>query len=788
MSSNDNNHPQQVKGVVENNTRVRDGGVINNGSNESQIINNQKSDEHILFASQQQQQQFYHHPQGAPQQYTMYPSGVTYSIDPSQAGTNQVAGLDYTMLQPQQIYQLPVYYSPETFHPQQGYEDPYQTSTSTQFQSIIGGQTAAGAGGGAAAPSQQHQQQQYHIQTAQYSGAGAEQQQQNYMQQQQQQENISQGIIYPKAANATMFDNTAAKYTADWVSRTTLIPSEMKVPPDQAAIDLISHDSKVITPKNWGDGSYVVTTSSAKPIASATVDHQPLLDQQLAQLDINTFPFVSSHLSQPQQQQHQQIQGGLGGGGYALNWPGTSQQQQQPQQQIYRDQNIRAYNTQGGPPKTQATSWADITKRGTNNNNNNNRPQYGGGGGGNNYQDQQRGTQSAQPVIIHSQIRHERSFTGPKTTFNQTGANNPGSFVRNVNRHSGNNFGNRGNMPRPNNNNNNNMGNRSGGGGPPRQQQQQSQNNFSSFSAPPPQQHQQQQQRGLPLPSLLAQHRTQNFPRNNFGGGGGQQRGQQGNTFGFTSFGGGQQHSHQQQMPEFNPGVPPPALPTQFRHQQQQPMPPMMPPPFPPPPFNMMNPQQQQQFFRAFISQVRPDAMMPPPGPYGFDQFGHRFFNPGYPFGPPSSIPPYGSQFNRYPNFAGRGQRRGGGRGGNRFQQPRRNYQDQSSKYYSNNTQNNQQQHQQTSSNQDSKSKSSPPLDSELADSVNRGVEFDRDETKTPEPKGDTETTGSPNEDNNKKDSPSKDDDEEEEDLVVEDVDGEVSPPPPTKNTTTVET
>uniref|UniRef100_A0A914Y7J7 Enamelin n=1 Tax=Panagrolaimus superbus TaxID=310955 RepID=A0A914Y7J7_9BILA len=755
MSSNDNN-PQQAKGIVDNiGTRVRDG-VINN---ESQIINShqQKSDENILFASQQQQ--FYHHPPqgGPPQQYTMYPSGVTYSIDPTQSGTNhQVGGIDYTMLQPQQIYQLPVYYSSETFHPQQGYEDPYQTSTSTQFQSIIGGTPA---GGGAAPPHQQ-----YHIQTAQYSGAGAEQQQ-NYMQQQQ--EN-SQGIIYPKVAgNATLFDNTAAKYTEDWVSRTTLIPSEMKVPPDQATIDLISHDSKVITPKNWGEGSYVVTTSSTKPIASATDQQQPLLDQQLAQLDINTFPFVSSHLSQPQQQL-QQLQGGLGGGGgYALNWPGTSQQPQQ-QQQMYRDQNIRGYNATGAPQKTQATSWADITKRGTNNNNiiNNGPPQHHqqqrpqfGGGGNNFHQDQQRGSQSAQPVIIHSQIRHERSFTGPKNILIK-----PVQII--LDHLSG--------MPRTNNN----MG-RGTGGGPPRQYSQ----NLSSFSAPP----QRQQQRGPPLPSLLAQHRTQNFPRNNFGAGGHhqqqQQRGQQGNNFGFTNFGGDlQQPQHHQQMPEFNPGVPPPSLPSQFR-QQQQPMPPMMPPPpFPPPPFNMMNPQQQQQFFRAFISQVRPDAMMPPPGPYGFDQFGQRFFNPGYPFGPPS-IPPYGGQFNRYPNFNARGQRRGGGgRGSNRFQQPRRNFQDQSTKYYSNNTQNNQQ-----SSNQDSSiDTKSAPLDSELADSVNRGVEFDRDETKTPEPKGDTETTGSPN-DENKKDLSPKEEDEEEEDLdVKENVDGEISSPP--KNTTTLET
>jgi hypothetical protein len=122
MSSNDNN-PQQVKGVVDNTRVVIRDGVMNNGSNESQIIH-QKSDEHILLTSQQQQQPFYHHPhQGAHphQQYTMYPSGVTYSIDPSQAGTNP-GGIDYTMIQPQQIYQLPVYYSSETYHPQQGYE------------------------------------------------------------------------------------------------------------------------------------------------------------------------------------------------------------------------------------------------------------------------------------------------------------------------------------------------------------------------------------------------------------------------------------------------------------------------------------------------------------------------------------------------------------------------------------------------------------------------------------------------------------------------------------------
>jgi hypothetical protein len=246
------------------------------------------------------------------------------------------------------------------------FKDPYQTSTSTQFQQP----------GGVAPP-------QYHIQTAQYSGGGEQQhqQQQNYMQQ----ENNSQAI-YPKT-NATMFDNTAAKYTADWVSRTTLIPSEMKVPPDQA-VDLVSHDSKVITPKNWGEGSYVVTTSTAtKPIASATVDHQqqPLLDQQLAQLDITSFPFVPSQLSQPQQ--------AMGvPGGYTMNWPGTSQQQQ-PQPQMYRDQTIRTYNA-SGVPKTQGTSWADITKKGTTNNNNmpqQQRPQFGGGNNSN-FQDQ-RGTQ-----------------------------------------------------------------------------------------------------------------------------------------------------------------------------------------------------------------------------------------------------------------------------------------------------------------------------------------------------------------------------------------------------------
>jgi hypothetical protein len=121
MSSNDNN-PQQVKGVVDNTRVVIRDGVMNNGSNESQIIH-QKSDEHILLTSQHQQQPFYHPHQGAHphQQYAMYPSGVTYSIDPSQAGTNP-GGIDYTMIQPQQIYQLPVYYSSETYHPQQGYE------------------------------------------------------------------------------------------------------------------------------------------------------------------------------------------------------------------------------------------------------------------------------------------------------------------------------------------------------------------------------------------------------------------------------------------------------------------------------------------------------------------------------------------------------------------------------------------------------------------------------------------------------------------------------------------
>jgi hypothetical protein len=648
MSTNDNS--QKAKGVVD--TRVRDN--INNGSNESQT--NQKGDEHIILASQQhpqqqQQQPFYQ--QSTHQQYTMYPSGVTYSIDPNQAGGG--GGLDYTMLPTQQIYQFPVYYSSETYHQPQQFEDHYQTSPSAQFPTAQG-------------PSTQYHQ----LQTAHYSGTPGGEQQQNYMHPENSQ-------VYQKA-NATMFDNTAAKYTADWVSRTTLIPSEMKVPPELPG-EIISHNSRVITPKNWGEGSYVVTTTQSKlPVASITNEQPPPLDQQLAQLDITPYPFLSTQLPQAPHQP--------GSGGYAFNWAGTSQQQPQQQQQ-YRDQSTRAYSA-SAMPKFQSTSFADVLKK---NNNNKGPMQQSQPQGGMNFQDQ-RGTQSAQPTFQpQSQIRYEKSFAGPKNTFNQIGSNNGGGFVRNVNRSSGN-FNNRGNMPRPNTN-------RSG----PRPQN-------PSFSGPP-------QQRG-PLPSLLAQHRTQNFPRSNFGG----QR-TQGNI-GYTSFGGHGQHH--QQMPEFNPGVPPPALPNQFR----QPMPSMMPPFPPPPPFNMMNPQQQQQFFRAFISQVRPDAMIQQHGPYGFDQYGQRFFNPGFPFGPG---PPFG-QFNRHPNF-NRGQRRGRG---SRFQQPRRNYQEQSRFQADRQT-----------SNQDSTDVK--PLDPEMADSVNRGPEFDRDETKTPEPKGDTETTGSSNEEKKVEDS-----------------------------------
>jgi hypothetical protein len=657
MSSNDNS--QQAKGV--NDSR---GVSINNVSNEAQT--NQKRDEPIILASQQQP--FYH--QGAHQQYTMYPSGVTYSIDPSQVPG--AAGLDYAMVPTQQIYQFPVYYSSETFHhqpPPQQFEDHYQTSPSAVAAQQ---QFPPPAQGG---PSTQYHQ----IQTAHYSGTPNEQQQQqqSYMQHENSQ-------VYQKA-NATMFDNTAAKYTADWVSRTTLIPSEMKVPPELPG-EVITHNSRVIEPKNWGEGSYVVTTTQSKlPVASGAVDQAPL-DQQLAQLNITSFPFVSTQLSQaPQPQQ-------LSSGGYTYNWPGTSQQQQHQQ---YRDQTTRAYSATA-LPKSQSSTWADVIKK-NNNNNKGSMQHHPHSQRGMNYQDQ-RGTQSAQPTYHQqqqqSQIRYEKSFAGPKNTFNQIGANNGGGFVRNVNRSS---FGNRGNnsnnMIRPNS----------------IRQNSRPQNNFSG---------QQQQQRG-PLPSLLAQHRTQNFPRSNFGGG---QRPQGNHGYGGYNSGG----HNQQQMPEFNPGVPPPSLPNQ---QYRQPMPPSMmppPPPFPPPPFNMMNPQQQQQFFRAFFSQVRPDAMMPQPpqGPYG--QFGQRYFNPGVPFGygPPS----FGQQFNRHPNF-NRGQRRGRG---SRFQQPRRNYQEQPRF----------QPDRQMSSNQDSK-----PLDPELADSVNRGVDFDRDETKTPEPKGDTETTGSPNED-----------------------------------------
>ena len=49
-----------------------------------------------------------------------------------------------------------------------------------------------------------------------------------------------------------MFDNAAANYTADWVKRTTLLPPEAKVPPELPPDD-VNHDSRIMTPKNWGE-------------------------------------------------------------------------------------------------------------------------------------------------------------------------------------------------------------------------------------------------------------------------------------------------------------------------------------------------------------------------------------------------------------------------------------------------------------------------------------------------------------------------------------------------------
>lgn len=71
-------------------------------------------DEHILLTSQQP---FYH--QGIHQQYAMYPSGVTYSINPNQAASTGT--LDYTVVPAQQLYQYPIYYS-NTFPEHQVFE------------------------------------------------------------------------------------------------------------------------------------------------------------------------------------------------------------------------------------------------------------------------------------------------------------------------------------------------------------------------------------------------------------------------------------------------------------------------------------------------------------------------------------------------------------------------------------------------------------------------------------------------------------------------------------------
>jgi len=606
-----------------------------------------------------------------------YPATVAYPYDPSQIATPAYDMGTYASATP--LYQ----YSPFQY-PNDGYQQSYDEN----FQS---GETLTGYDGSSS------QYPPYSVPIDQNSYfVGAQDGQTN--------------AVYGKKQNLSLFDTSSENYTAHWVSSTTKIPADLKVSPDHPSDSVPgSNDFPSV---NWNETQTDSFTPGAagsgqnQTFNAASQVQQEALDQQLAQMNLGY---------NVQQQQYTGFgypgTGGNAGQAWQANFPPPDSRTDQNNGQSNRSSGFYGQTSNGtgefgaspGSTSQKASagapgqaSWAEMVKKnGAHSGEIRHQPpptSAANGGSGQNYQGVQRNSQNFQRGNQSGQSQGVRNFNSQRTYQN----NNTG----------------------PNGVNN-------------RQNNGLSRNSYSAVSP-------NQQVPYIPGPYYGAQ--PQNGLYNNRGNNGYNQRNnsmgqrikQPQNVrpnVGYAGFNnnrlGAAGPPPGYNMPtEFNPFVPPPPLiPLGHRPTGNGPgaglQQPQGGPLFAAPPYIMFNPAQQQ--FRYFNNQqfiVRPEPLMP--SMYPNDPYFQMRFRPPFDFDPRFGPPMFSM-----PRYRNRGNNQRNGRG-NKYQnnrQPRPN-----SKSDVNSV-----------SPRDDKEnkKEGEKLDEELAESVNRGPEFELGNGPTPEPKGD---------------------------------------------------
>ncbi|KAE9555882.1 hypothetical protein FO519_000862 [Halicephalobus sp. NKZ332] len=607
-----------------------------------------------------------------------YPATVAYPYDPSQIATPAYDMSTYASATP--LYQ----YSPFQYT-----NDGYQQSYDENFQS---GEALTGYDGSSS------QYPAYSVpidQNSYFVGA---------------QDGQGNAIYGKKPGNLSLFDTSSENYTAHWVSSTTNIPADLKVSPDHPSDSI--QNSNDFPSVNWNETQADTFTSGTAGSgqnqtfnANSQVQQQEALDQQLAQMNLGY---------NVQQQQYTsfgyQGAGANTGQAWQANFPPPDSRPDQNNGQPNRNSGFYGQTSNGSgefgaspgstPQKASAgapgqASWAEMVKKnGAHPGEVRHQPpptSASNGGNGQNYQSGQRNNQNFQRGNQSGQSQGVRNFNSQRTYQNNTG-------------------------PSGANNKQNNGSVR---------------NNYSAVSP-------NQQIPYLPGPYYSTQP-PQNGPYNSRGNNGYNQRSNgMGQRFkqpqnvrpnvGYAGF----NNNHRPGaagpgygMPtEFNPFVPPPPLiPLTHRPGGNGPgaglQQPQGGPLFAGPPYIMFNPAQQQ--FRYFNNQqflVRPEPLMP--SMYPNDPYFQMRFRPPFDFDPRFGPP----MFNM-PRYRGRGNNRGNNRG-NKYQNNKQLRPNSKSDVNS------------VSPRDDKENKKEgEKLDEELAESVNRGTEFELGNGPTPEPKGD---------------------------------------------------
>uniref|UniRef100_A0A7E4URE4 PCI domain-containing protein n=1 Tax=Panagrellus redivivus TaxID=6233 RepID=A0A7E4URE4_PANRE len=555
-----------------------------------------------------------------------------------------------------------------------------------------------------------------------------------------------------KPTSGALFDSTAASYTADWVTQTTQILSEMRTPPDVS-----DPNSANYSPSAWAEPSQM----QLSPVEPVVIEG---LTQQLGGLAVSPYGSQSVYGTAVYAQQMGQNQG-PGYGQVASN-----NYVQQPQRygndgNQARQQQPWNVDASGQQPYGGRRNFGNGYGQNQNANNRNQRPLSNSYPNQNNQQSQNR---QNNPAVIPTggnavprfhTTRHQRSSGTWRPTGNVRNAPSPTPHYSPPNQQTVDTIS-----------SNTNSG--------PRTPRNRTAANTVQWS--PPNANGAVSGLGLlstPItnqPGQFQAPRPQNPQQFN-------QRNPANNN---------RQNFRQQLPPEFNPSVPPPPIPN--------PRPQQLPPSFFPPPrpgmppmgpygqqmpalMSYRGPPPQQQgppTLRSFVPNQMPYGG---PSPYSAPQFGGS--GPpayGYPYngiGPygqqyngPVMGPPFGQSFNSGGatfNTSGTSFNSSGGYRPNRYQNAY-NYNNRGRRANGNyNYRNQNQPNRNTPRNSPAKTLAtskpdesasatnadteipatntessslvgdSQPLDAAMAESVNRGAEFDRDETSTPAPIGD---------------------------------------------------